>query len=185
MNLDKAIQERKSVRRFSEKKPDWRDIIECIDSARYAPMAGNNYSLRFILVDDPNTINKLAEASQQPFMTKAHYVVVVITDISKTINLYDERGQKYLKQQAGAAIENFLLKLIEKGLSTCWVGHFVDYLVQESLGIPEKIQVEAMFPIGFEKKPETKKRNKIELDRILYFNKYNQKRMKTLKKVDA
>ncbi|HJX50715.1 MAG TPA: nitroreductase family protein, partial [Candidatus Nanoarchaeia archaeon] len=67
MELDKAIQGRKSVRHFADKKPDWRDVIECVEAARFAPMAGNAYSLRFIIVDDKEKIQKIAEAAQQPF----------------------------------------------------------------------------------------------------------------------
>ena len=52
MELNKAIKKRRSVRKFKDKKPNWRDILECIDSVRYAPMAGNNFTLKFILVDD-------------------------------------------------------------------------------------------------------------------------------------
>ena len=54
MELDKAIKSRKSVRKFTSKKPNWRDIVECIDAARYAPMAGNNYTLKFIVIDNSN-----------------------------------------------------------------------------------------------------------------------------------
>ena len=185
MELDKAIQLRKSVRKFKTKKPDWRDIIECIDSARYAPMAGGMYSLKFILVDDKKTIQKLADAAQQQFVSQAQYVVVVCTNPSRTINSYDERGEMYCRQQAGAAIENFLLKIEETGLSTCWTGAFVDKLVKEALKIPDDINVEAMFPIGYEfEKPRTRKA-KIDIDRILYFNKYGNKKMKKIKTLDV
>jgi len=111
MHLGKVIQERKSVRKFSKKKPDWRDIIECIDVTRFAPMAGNNFSLKFIIVDDPKTIQKLADASQQDFIATAPYVVVVCTDSTRTVNAYKERGEMYCRQQAGAAIQNFLLRI--------------------------------------------------------------------------
>ena len=188
MELNKAIQERKSVRHFADKSPNWRDIIECIDAARYAPMAGNAFSLRFIVVDDLKKIQKLAEAAQQPFVGEAKYVVVVCTDPSLTVNAYEERGEKYLKQQAGAAIQNMLLKIEEKGLETCWTGYFVDSLVREALGIPEGIDVEGMFPIGIEsKKPGTsiRKKHKINIDNILYFNKWKNKKMKAPKKLEV
>ena len=48
MDLDKAIKSRKSVRHFADKKPNWRDIIECIDAARFAPMAGNLFPLKYM-----------------------------------------------------------------------------------------------------------------------------------------
>jgi nitroreductase len=184
MDLDRAIQSRKSVRKFNSKKPDWRDIIECIDVARYAPMAGNNYTLKFIMVDDPDIIQKLADAANQPFIAQAHYVVVVCTNPSRTVNAYGERGKRYCRQQAGAAIQNFLLKIQEKGLATCWVGAFVDNLVKRAVNIPEDINVEAIFPIGYEYS-KTRPRLKIEIDRILYFNEYKNKKMKKPRKLDV
>ncbi len=63
MDLDKAIKSRKSVKKFKDKKPDWRDIIEVIDSMRYAPMAGNNFSLKFILVDNKEKIKKISKSA--------------------------------------------------------------------------------------------------------------------------
>ena len=185
MNLDKAIQNRRSVRKYKDKKPDWRKIIECIDSARYAPMAGGIYSLKFIFIDEKEIIQKLADAAQQHFIAKAPYVVVVCTNPSMTINSYNQRGIMYCRQQAGAAIQNFLLKIEEKGLATCWVGAFEERLVKEALKIPDNIDVEAIFPIGYEAiKPITRK-VKIDLDNILYFNKYKNKKMKTPKTLNT
>ncbi|MBD3247379.1 hypothetical protein GF378_02050 [Candidatus Pacearchaeota archaeon] len=188
MELKEAINNRKSVRHFSKKKPNWRTIVKCIDSTRNAPMAGNIFPLRFIIVDDKKTIQKLAEAAQQPFVAEAKCIVVVCTDKKMVLNAYEERAEKFCRHEAGAAIENFLLRLEEEGLVTCWVGYFVDYLVKEALGIPEKVDVEAMFPIGKEskKKGETRKKaKKINLEQIMYFNKYKNRRKKKTKKVNV
>lgn len=173
------------MRKFSSKAPDWRDIIEAIDAARFAPMAGGNYSPKFILVSDQGKIQKIAEACQQPYVGTAHYIVVVCSTPNRTINSYGERGQMYVRQQAGAAIENFFLKIVEKKLATCWVGHFVDSMIKETLRIPEEVQLEAIFPIGYEyEKPRTKKQ-KIEIDSILYFDEYGNKKMNKIRKIDA
>ena len=56
MDLNKAIQSRKSVRKFTSRKPDWRDIIECVDAARHAPLAGGIPTLKFILVSNKEKI---------------------------------------------------------------------------------------------------------------------------------
>lgn len=185
MQLGKAIKERHSVRKFSSKKPDWKDIINCLDYARYAPMAGNNFTLKFILVSDKEKIQKLADASQQPFITQAHYVVVACSDKKRPTNLYEKRGEIYLRQQAGAAIQNFLLKIHEEGLATCWIGHFVEEIVKRELNIPADSQVEALFPIGYEyEKPATKK-SKIDLESIIRFNDYKTKKLNPEKKIDV
>ena len=185
MKLDKAIKLRKSTRKFTSKKPDWKDIIECIDATRYAPMAGGNFSLKFILVSDLQKIQELAQAAQQDFLNQAKYVLVVCSKKARTINAYEERGKIYARQQAGAAIQNFLLKIEEKGLATCWIGHFVNSQVKIILKIPEDVDVEAMFPIGYEFEKKFTRRAKVDIDQILYFEEYNKKKMIEPKRLRA
>lgn len=178
MELDKAIQNRHSVRKFSSKKPNWRTIIECIDAARYAPMAGNNYTLKFIMIDDEKKIEKIAEAAQQKHVGEVKYIVIACSNPSRSSNLYGDSAKNWTKQQAGAAIQNFLLKIEEEGLATCWVGYFDEVEIKKALKIPENVNIEAIFPIGYEySKPRTRKA-KIDLDRILYFNYFGNPKMK-------
>ena len=185
MDLDRAIHSRKSVRKFGSKKPDWRDVIECIDAARYAPMAGSNYTLKFILVSDKEKISMMADCCQQDFIARAHYVVVACSNPSRTVNAFGKKGENYARQQAGAAIQNFLLKAEELGLATCWVGHFAEDQIKHSLKVPEKANIEAVFPIGYEYHKKRTKTEPIEIDRILRFEKYTQKKMKEPKKLDV
>jgi nitroreductase len=177
MDFDKLIKSRASVRKFNNKKPDWRDIIEAIEAARFIPTAGGNYVQKFIIVDDPDLIDKIAVACQQDFVGKAKYVVVVCSNQERLKNAYGEKGENYSRQQAGAAIQNFLVKLEEFGLSTCWVGYFVDYQLKKILEIPEKANIEAVFPIGYEFEKKRTKKVPIDLDNILYFNLYGETHM--------
>ena len=75
MELPDAIKSRKSVRKFSSKKPDWRDIIESINSSQYAPMAGDIFSMKFVIVDDKKIIEEIAKWAEQEFIAEAKYVV--------------------------------------------------------------------------------------------------------------
>jgi nitroreductase len=185
MELNKAIQSRRSIRKFKDKKPDWRKIIEAIDSARYAPMAGNNFSLNFIMIDEQEKINKIAEYSSQDFIAQAKYVVVFLTTPERVINLFgEEKGLTFCKQQAGAAMQNFLLKLTEYALSTCWIGYFNEEKIKKLLKIPEEYIIEAIFPIGFaNEKPKQKKEK--DLNNFLYFNEWDNKRMKSSQKIEG
>ena len=181
MELDKAIRLRHSVRRFSSRNVNWRDIIKAIDAARLAPLAGNIPTLRFLVVFEPEKIRQLSEACQQDFVGTAEYIVVVCSVPGQVRRSYDERGERYIAQQAGAAIENFLLKITELGLSTCWVGAFVDEQVKRVLQIPEDVIVEGLFPIGYEL-GKSKQKPKPSLDETLYFNTWKNKYMKPVKK---
>ncbi len=185
MGFDNLLKTRKSTRDFKPKKPDWRRILECVNAARFAPMAGDIYSLKFILVYDKDKIEKIAEECQQDFVAQVHYLLVACTIPSKTINAYGKRGEIYLRQQAGAAIQNVLLKLTEKKLAHCWVGHFVEDHVKHILKVPDKTRIEAVIPIGYELKKTKRKKEKIPLDNILYFNSYGNRQMKEHKKINV
>jgi len=185
MELKKVIKERHSVRKFSLKTPDWRDIIECIDLSRYSPMAGNNFSLRFVLVQDKKKIKIIADACQQDFVSQVHAIVVFCTEPSRTKSAFGDRGEKYLRQQAGAAIENFVLGITEKGLATCWVGHFEDDEIKEAIGAGPGVEIEAIFPIGYPAEKQYTKKIKMDLDLCLYFDQYKNKKMTKLEKLDV
>ncbi|MCK4649874.1 nitroreductase family protein [Candidatus Pacearchaeota archaeon] len=183
MKLRDVIEKRADVKRYDSKKPDWRKIVRAIDAARFAPMAGNHFSARFILVSDEKVIKRLADASQQSFIRKARTVVVVVSDDKSLIRSYGERGEMYARQHVGAAIENFLLALEEEKLVTSWVWYFVDEQVRRILEIPEGVKIEGIFPVGRRIKAgrladlKSRVRN-VKLENILFFGKYGQEEMK-------
>jgi len=178
MQLREAIKKRRSYRKFAKSKPDWRRIIRAIDAARYAPAAGNHFVLRFILVSDKKKIEKIGKATQQDFVSNASYLVVCVSDDSKLVKLYGERGKRYASQQAGAAIQNFLLWLTQEKLITTWVGHFADDQVKEELNVPNKMTVEAVFPIGKRLKVSKPKEKSVsDLENLLYFDSWGNKYM--------
>jgi len=185
MDLDKVIKSRRSIKEYKAKKPDWRPILEAIDTAKYAPCAGNIFTLKFILVDDPKKIEQIGDACQQNFVKKAQYVVVVCSNPDMLIKNFKEKGKEYNKQQAGAALQNFLLKLEERGLSTCWTAIFVENMIRKTLKIPENIEIEAVFPIGIKTEEPKTRKIKIDLDNFMRFNDYKTTTMNPKKKIDV
>ena len=181
MEFDKVVKERKSVRTFMEtKKPKYREIIKAIESASRAPLAGNLPSLKYILVSDKKKIAELAQAAQQDFITKATYVVVLCSDKKQLEEYYYERGDRYANQQAGAAIENFLLQIVDLKLGSCWVGAFSDETVKRILRIPDEVDVEALLPVGYELEDKSQKKHMLQgIEQNLYFDTYKNKTMKT------
>jgi len=177
MQLNDAIKKRRSVTRYLKKKPDWRKVVRSIDATRYAPNADNLFAMKFILISNEETINKFFDATQQDFVSKAKYLVVAVSDDTKLVAHYKERGARYSALQAGAAIQNFLLELTEQGLVTKWVKYFYDEKVKEILGIPEHLIVEGLFPIGLETKIKTGAEVLTALENIVFFEKWGEKNM--------
>lgn len=175
MELTKVISQRKSTRSFSNKSIDWRLVLEAIDAANQAPFAGNYNHLKFIIVEDARTIQELAKHSSQLWIHEAPIAIIVCSDDSHLESHYGERGRIYGKQQAGAAIENILLKLTDSGISSCWVGAFTDEIIKQIIGIPAHIQIEAIIPVGHGQDKE-KRKQKRTLEATTFWEKWEQRR---------
>ena len=178
MDFNKVIKLRASIRKFSG-KPKIDEIIQCIEAANLAPSPGSLQILKYIIIEEPKTIREIAEACQQEFIEDAGFVVVLCSNSSNVKKMFDE-PEKYTKQHAGAAIENFLLKIADLGLASCWIGAFSDATLRRMLKIPENIEIEALFPIGYGKGKQEKKPI---LDSRIFFEKWNNRFKKSIRRI--
>jgi len=179
MDYDNVLKERRCTRVFSTKKVSFDKIIEICESARMAPMAGNIYTLKLVLVSEKAKKQELAEAALgQEFIADANHVLVVCSDTSELKRSYGSRAEIYARQQAGAAIENMFLKAVDLGLGTCWIGAFDENAVKRIINAPDTVQIEAMLPVSYAASPGKEAKKKPDLKMILHFEKWGQKVMK-------
>lgn len=186
MDFEKLAAKRASIRKYSQKKPRIEDAMNCIKIANLAPSPGNLPILKFIAVEDYEKIEKIAEACHQNFIKQSHILIVVCSD-SKSVKLaYDKRAGKYVRQHAGAFIENFLLNITDLGLASCWVGAYSDETIKEILEIPDEIDIEAILPIGYPLKADSiPQRKKPNLENRIYFEKWKNKFRKPFPKMSG
>ena len=184
MELQKALEKRTSVKNYSSKKPAIEEIIKAIEAANSAPAAANLQPLIYIIIEAPEKIAKIADSCQQQFINKAPYVVVVCSN-PKQLKIFDEnRAEKYIKHNVGAAIENFLLKIAELELASCWVGAFSEQILRNLLSIPDFINIEAVLPVGYEfVKGKTKQRFRRSLVNRVFFDSFGNKYYKPFVKI--
>ena len=185
MKFDDVVEKRQSRRRYAGKKVDWKDVSEVLEAGRLVPMAGNICTLRFIVVFDSKQIKQIAEAAGQDFIANVSWLIAVCSENKRIENAYGERALKYSRQQAGATIENMLLKITDLGLASCWIGDFDDNAVKNILVIPQDIEVEAIIPIAYGTKfVGEAKRKKVALNDITYFDRWGQRLMKPLNRIE-
>ncbi len=186
MDVEKAIKERHSTRRYGTKPINWDDLMAICDMVRYAPFAGNVCTARLVVVSDIEKIKQIAQAAVQDFLAFAPYLLVVCSDNTQVERLYGERGKRYSRQQAGATIQNMLLKMTELGLASCWVGAFDDNAVKRILAIPNNFEVEAILPVAHKTLFfRFGRRKRQELYNIMFFDRYGQRVAKPPKKAEA
>jgi len=188
MDIDKVLRLRYSCRDFELRKGkpariSFNDLSEICEAAMFGPMAGNIFTVKLILVTEKESIEKLADFSSQDWIKDAYAIIVVTSDKKRVKLEYGSDAKVYVRQQAGAAIENMLLKATSLGVGSCWVGAFGEKQVKQLLRIPDEIQVEALIVLGrptrqYAKKHTLKQKSKPELSKILSFNKWKGKRYK-------
>jgi len=186
MEFNKVTEKRASIRRYTERKVDFEKVVEIIETANLAPSPGNLKITRFIIVENPENIEYLAKACRQEFVSQASVIVVVCSEPKKVNLLYGNRADRYTRQHAGAVIQNFLLKVTEMGLASCWVGAFSDETVRNLLKIPDHVFIEAILPIGYP--VPTDKTIQAEkptiMNKRVYFEKYLNKYKKPFSKAN-
>ncbi len=172
MKFNEIIQERHASRGFKPKAVSFEDILEAIDASLQGPFAGNTNNLKFLIIENKNSIKTLAKHANQTWINESPCLIVVCADETNLVHEYGERGKDYSKQQAGATISTILLKLTELGLASCWVGSFNYEIIKEFLKIPDHIHIEAIIPVGYEK-GKVKKPRKQALENVLRWENWN------------
>ncbi len=161
MEVFEAIKGRRSIRAFKEQNVSEETIKKLIESATWAPSAGNIQPWEFIIVKERETKIGLSEAAlDQEFLEEAPVLIIVCANEIKSSQRYGTRGTTlYCIQDTAAAIQNIHLTAFSLGLGTCWVGAFDENQAREILHVPEGIRPVAMIPVGYpNEKPKLRER---------------------------
>ena len=164
--IESVIKSRRSVRSYLDKDVSDELIEKILESAGYAPSAGNYQPWEFVVVRNQSLKNDLAEASyNQEWITKAPVLIVASVNNRLAGAVYGERGLKlYGIQAVAAAIQNMLLTAESLGLGTCWVGAFSEIMVARIVQCPEYVRPCAIITLGYpaQKPPITHRQDKKE-----------------------
>jgi nitroreductase len=171
MEFYEVIRKRKSVRKYkTDPIPD--DVLNNIlEAGRIAPSAKNIQPWHFILIKDPPTKKKIAEASHgQHWMANAD---VILCGCALEKNAWDRMGGYMSAFPVDLAItmDHMILAAANEGLGTCWIGAFDEKTVKDILGVPDDVRIVAMTPIGYAAE-EPKDRGRKELKDIVSYDKY-------------
>jgi len=162
-----AIFERRSIRKY-EDKPVPTDTIETLlKAAMAAPSAQNQRPWKFLVVDDRDTLVKLADIHPYGKML-AHCPVAVLVCGDLSLSKFDV---PYWTLDCSAATQNILICATSIELGAVWLGVYPREermkAIKALFELPEHIQPFALIPVGYP--AETPKPvNRFEPERIRY-----------------
>ncbi len=171
---------RQSVRNYSDRPVEKEKIDRCLEAARLAPSACNSQPWRFIIVDDPDTKDRIARETIGPVISFNHFsfkAPVLIIAVLEPSNLTARFGNLRQKIQfnlldMGMAAEHFCLQAAEENLGTCMLGWFKEKPVKQILGIPKSKKVALIITVGYPENDEIRPKKRKSLEEIRGENRY-------------
>lgn len=174
------VRQRESVRAYRADPVDRAMVERCLEAARLAPSACNAQPWKFIVVDDPELKNALADATQTRMIPMNHFtkqapmhVVVVREKANMTSGIGQViKNKEYPLTDLGLAVAHFCLQAVEEGLGTCILGWFDEKKVKKLLSIPASKRAELIITVGFPLQEAAREKRRKTIDEIRSFNFY-------------
>lgn len=150
-SLHELLIRRHSIRRYQDREISAEDVKTIMEAALLAPSSKNVRPWQFVLVDDKDTLAKLAACKAngtRPISSCA--LAIVVTASPEKTDMYIEDmsiAAAYMQLQATAL-----------GLGACWIqvrNRFTEDnedaqdIVRELLGIPHDMIVECIVTVGY------------------------------------
>lgn len=180
MSFLELLKKRESVRKFIDKKVERDKIERCLEAARFSPSACNSQPWRFIVVDEPELRQRVAEATFSKVVSFNKFTVTApafTVIVAENRNLSSKFGGMvkdipYHLIDIGIAAEHFCLQAVEEGLGTCMVGWFNEKKLKELLGIPKKERIALLIAFGYHENTGPRKKIRKAMDDIRNYNRY-------------
>lgn len=180
MDILELVSSRQSVRAFDPDRAVEREKLDrIIEVARLAPSACNAQPWSFVLVDDPELKNKIADATSSRVLGMNHFTKqapVHLLLVEEKVNISSGIGgwvkkKDFAQMDLGIVAAHIVLAAQAEGLGTCIVGWFDEDKVKDLLHIPASKRVWLSIVIGYGTQPLRKKSRK-PVEKIFSRNSY-------------
>lgn len=176
MDILTAIKTRREITQF-QPTPLSREHLRALMEAGYLSVTGNNLPSReLILVETPETLQQLSQATPfMPWLTQTPAAIVIVGN---------PKESKYWLQDATIATSNIWLMATSLGLGAAWgaIHHSEDSVecqrreevVRRALGIPDTFRPVSILGLGYPAAPPRHK-DHYPVSRVLHREQYGQR----------
>jgi len=148
-NVLDLIFKRRSVRIFTREKVGKETLTKLLQAGMAAPSASNSRPWEFVVVTDPDTLEKLRQSLKYG-KYNATAAIVVCANLQLAQNA---SAVRFWAQDCSAVTENILIAAAGMDLGTVWIGSYPkdDVMAKEReiLDIPEDVTPLSLIYIGY------------------------------------
>jgi nitroreductase len=166
MDTHQAILTKLDVRQFSPKNVPADIKLKVLEAARAAQTGNNKQHLRFILVQNKESIKKLAEDSTSgPWVAGADFAVIVLTDPKIGFHLID----------TGRAVQQMQLSAWNNGVISGVYTGIKEEAMRKDFGFPADVKPTMMVGFGYPVKKIIGKKNRMPISELAFVDKFGNK----------
>jgi nitroreductase len=163
LNATEAVKTKLDVKEF-DTRPVGKEIKKAVlEAARLTQSGVNSQHWRFILVQDPNNIARLAEDSTTgSWVAGAGFAVIICTDPKKGYHLID----------AGRAAQDMQLTAWDSGVTSRLYTGIKQAEMRRDFGVPEDLTATIVVGFGYPKRKLLGRKNRKPLSEVAYLEKF-------------
>ena len=161
MDALSLLKERRSVRKFQDKKVSKEVMDDIINTSRLAPSWANSQTPRFNIISSDAIKERIAAEAYGTFdfnsktLQTSPMVAVISYELGKSGyahggGLASTKGESWGFFDSALATQQFVLAAYEKGIGSVIQGIFDEKKVAEILELPENEVVACIIPFGYE-----------------------------------
>jgi Nitroreductase len=157
MELQEALQQRRSIRKYQKKDVSKEDIQAMIEAANLAPSWKNSQVIRYYVVQTPDTLNQIKQTLPEfNYNNVVDAPVLIVSCIVINRSGYERNGEASNEigngwgcYDCGLHDMNLILKATELGLSTLIMGIRDAKRIKEILNIDDNQMVLSVIAVGY------------------------------------
>jgi nitroreductase len=165
MDATEAVRTKLDVREFSSKTVPTSVKAAVLEAARLTQSGTNSQHWRFILIQDPKNLKRLADdSSYGKWVAGANFAVIVCTDPTKGYHMID----------AGRAVQDMQLTAWDHGVASGVFTGLNAVTTRRHFGIPEKLDPTIVVGFGYSVRKLIGKKNRKPLSEVAFLEKYGE-----------
>jgi nitroreductase len=144
------LRSRKPTRAIATQPVDEEKLQAILEAARLSASCANNQSWRFLVLNEPQSLERGREALSKGNYWAKTAPVLIFGYSNPDLDCKLPGGREYYQFDLGMAVQNILLQASEFGLVARPMAGYSPSKVQEIFGLPEDMLVLIAIAIGYE-----------------------------------
>jgi nitroreductase len=164
MEVGRAIQTQRAIRRFSDRPVDPDAVDAILDAGRRAPSSNNEQRWAFVVVTDRDRLAELAAIGDYADHLAGAAAAIAIVVPQGTEDWEDAS----IAFDAGQCAQNIMLRAWDLGIGSVHAAVYDEELTRRLLGYPDGWRCDYVLSLGFPAEPPTAQGARTPIDELVH-----------------